>query len=410
VGQPTWAADDLWFVSDRFGWWQPFRWRAGAPPERICAEEVEFHSPDWVLGHATLDIRDDGQLVCRFRRQGRDRVGIVDPVTGTLREVEQPCVTIAGLRCRGAGAERDIVVLGSTATEPPGIHALGDGAEVALYQPVATPLDAAWVSVPREISFPTVPATTAWMLFFAPEGPELSGPAGTLPPLVVVCHGGPTAGVEPGFDASVQLWTSRGVAVALVDYRGSTGHGRAFRRLLDGQWGVADAEDCMAAASFLADSGLVDGQRMVVKGSSAGGLTALRSLVAGGPFAAAVVSYAVTDLAALAADTHKFESRYTDRLVGPLPEAADVYADRSPACHPERIEGAVLLLQGSNDPIVPPDQAERMAAALRSRGLRCDHVVFEGEGHGFRRADTITRSAELEIAFVRDVLGIAAGE
>jgi dipeptidyl aminopeptidase/acylaminoacyl peptidase len=196
------------------------------------------------------------------------------------------------------------------------------------------------------------------------------------------------------------------VAVALVDYRGSTGHGRRFRRLLDGAWGVADAEDCRSAASFLADAGLVDGSRMVVKGASAGGLTALRCLDAGGPFAAAVVAYGVTDLETLAADTHKFESRYLDRLIGPWPEARSLYDDRSPARHPERVEGAVLLLQGTDDPIVPPDQAQRMAAALRARGVRCDLVLFDGEGHGFRKAQTLARCAELEIAFVRDVLGI----
>jgi acetyl esterase/lipase len=428
VGQPTWSGEDLWFVSDRFGWWQPFRCRPGADPERICAEEAEFHGPDWVLGQTTFDVRHDGALVCRFRRQGRDRVGIVDPGTGTLQELEQPCVSIAAVRCRGEGAGGDVVVLGSTATGPPAVHAIGyparpgavtsgpqaapDGPETArtLYQPVDAPLDEAWVSVPREISFPTVlPGTAASMLFFPPHGPDVAGPEGAAPPVVVVIHGGPTSCAEPGFDVTVQLWTTRGVAVAVVDYRGSSGHGRAFRRLLDGAWGVADAEDCMAAARFLADEGLVDGQRMVVKGSSAGGLTALRSLVTGGPFAAAVVAYGVTDLRALAADTHKFEARYIDRLVGPLPEAADLYDERSPAQHPERIEGAVLLLQGSKDPIVPPDQAERMAEALRARGVRCDHVVFDGEGHGFRRADTITRAAELEIAFVRDVLGLAPG-
>jgi dipeptidyl aminopeptidase/acylaminoacyl peptidase len=246
----------------------------------------------------------------------------------------------------------------------------------------------------------------ASLLFFGPHAPGWQGPSATAPPLIVLVHGGPTAGAEPGFDAGVQLWTTRGVAVAIVDYRGSSGHGRQFRHLLDGAWGVADSEDCASAATFLAEAGLVDGDRMVVKGSSAGGLTALRCLDAGGPFAAAVVAYGVTDLGALAADTHKFESRYIDRLVGPWPEAAAVYEDRSPACHPERLEGAVLLLQGSDDPIVPPDQADRMATALRSRGVRCDLEVFEGEGHGFRRAETLTRCAELEIAFVSDVLGL----
>ena len=424
VGQPTWAGDDLWFVSDRFGWWQPFRWRRGEAPVRMASDPAEYHGPDWGLGQATMAVRPDGHLVCRFRRQGRDRVGILDPATATVAEVDQPCVTISALSYRvapggvvgdgGAGAGGDggeIVLVGSAVASAAAIYritAAGPGAAVVdeLYRPTAAALEPGSVSPPEELTFPTVAGVPASLLFHGPHLPGWSGPDGALPPLMVMVHGGPTAGAEPGFDPAVQLWTTRGVAVAVVDYRGSTGHGRAFRRLLDGAWGEADAEDCRAAAAFLADSGLVDGARMVVRGSSAGGLTALRCLDAGGPFAAAVVAYGVTDLGALAADTHKFESRYIDRLVGPWPEAAPLYEDRSPARHPERVEGAVLLLQGSDDPIVPPDQAERMVVALRARGVRCDHVVFEGEGHGFRRADTLTRSAELEIAFVRDVLGI----
>jgi dipeptidyl aminopeptidase/acylaminoacyl peptidase len=374
----------------------------------MATVEAEFASADWVLGQAAIDSRPDGALACRFRRQGGDHLGIVDPATATLRELEQPCVTISDLRWAGPdGGNDEMVVVGSTTTGPPALYRVGgDGSVEEIYRPTTSPLAEEWVSVPEEFSFPTVADVRATLLFFAPHGPGWAGPAGRPPPLVVVCHGGPTAGSQSGFDAGVQLWTTRGVAVALVDYRGSTGHGRHFRRLLDGAWGVADAEDCCSAATFLADAGLVDGDRMVVKGGSAGGLTALRCLDAGGPFAAAVVAYGVTDLAALAADTHKFESRYLDRLVGPWPEAAVVYEDRSPACHPERLEGAVLLLQGSDDPIVPPDQAQRMVDALRRRGMRCDHVVFAGEGHGFRRAETLTRCAELEIAFVRDVLGL----
>jgi dipeptidyl aminopeptidase/acylaminoacyl peptidase len=329
----------------------------------------------------------------------------VDPASATLTELRQPCVTISALAGGGAGAAAEIVVMGATATEPPAVYRVAP-VGAPLHRPTAVPLADSWVSVAAEYTFPTEAGTPASLLFFAPHSPEWTAPDGDPPPLVVVCHGGPTAGVEPGFDPAVQMWTTRGVAVALVDYRGSTGHGRRFRRLLDGAWGVADAEDSRAAAVFLADQGLVDGRRMVVKGSSAGGFTALRCLDTGGPFVAAVVAYGVTDLGALAADSHKFESRYLDRLVGPWPEATLLYEDRSPARHPERVEGAVLLLQGSEDPIVPPDQAERMVVALRSRGLRCEHVVFEGEGHGFRRAETLARVAELEIAFVRDVLGI----
>ncbi len=411
VGQPLWAGEDLWFVSDRSGWWQPFLWRPGEPPRRVATDEVEFATADWALGQAAIDVGADGHLVCRFRRHGRDHVAVVHRSTGAVREVEQSCVAVSDLRCAVSDGGDEIVVAGTSATDPPALYrvAAGKGQGVTaveeLHRATAAPLDRAWVSAAEELSFPTVAGTTASLLFFAPRGPGWAGPVGTAPPLVVLCHGGPTAQSQPGFDAGVQLWTTRGVAVALVDYRGSTGHGRRFRRLLDGAWGVADAEDCRSAASFLADAGLVDGSRMVVKGSSAGGLTALRCLEAGGPFAAAVVSYGVTDLETLAADTHKFESRYVERLVGPWPQSKDAYDDRSPARHPERVAGAVLLLQGSDDPIVPPDQAERMAAALRSSGVRCDLVVFEGEGHGFRRAETLVRCAELEIAFVSDVLG-----
>jgi dipeptidyl aminopeptidase/acylaminoacyl peptidase len=405
VGPPLWAGEDLWFVSDRFGWWQPYRWRAGELPQRMATEEVDFHGPDWTLGQATFDIGADGGLVCRYRRHGRDHLGVVDPVSSTLKELDQPCVTISSVRCGSDGPDGEIFLTGSTTAGPPAIYRLTrSGVTEEIYRAVPSPLEPDWVSTPEELTFPTAVGVQATLLFFGPKAPGWRGPPGTAPPLVVVVHGGPTAAAEPGFDPSIQLWTTRGVAVAIVDYRGSSGHGRAFRRLLDGAWGEADAEDCMAAATFLAESGLVDGDRMVVKGTSAGGLTALRCLDAGGPFAAAVVAYGVTDLGALAADTHKFESRYIDRLVGPWPEARAVYEDRSPAHHPERLEGAVLLLQGSNDPIVPPDQAERMVTALRSRGVRCDHVVFPGEGHGFRKAETLTRGAELEIAFVRDVL------
>jgi dipeptidyl aminopeptidase/acylaminoacyl peptidase len=413
VGQPTWAGEDLWFVSDRAGWWQPFRWHRGEPPRCMAADEVEFAGADWVLGQATIDVGPDGRLACRVRRRGRDRLGIVDRDTDGVREVEQPCVSIGDLGCGPSLGDGDaVVVIGASATAPPALYRVTVGAAAAeatveeLYRPTSSPLDPAWVSSPEELTFPTATGATASLLFFAPSAPGWTGPAATPPPLVVVCHGGPTAGAQPGFDPGVQLWTTRGVAVALVDYRGSTGHGRRFRRLLDGAWGVADAEDCRSAASFLADAGLVDGSRMVVKGASAGGLTALRCLDAGGPFAAAVVAYGVTDLETLAADTHKFESRYLDRLIGPWPEARSLYDDRSPARHPERVEGAVLLLQGTDDPIVPPDQAQRMAAALRARGVRCDLVLFDGEGHGFRKAQTLARCAELEIAFVRDVLGI----
>jgi dipeptidyl aminopeptidase/acylaminoacyl peptidase len=426
VGQPTWGRDGaLWFVSDRRGWWQPYRWWPGAEPpvDPVADAAAEFHAPDWVLGQATLVPLEDGGLVARMRRAGRDRLVHVDPATSVVTEIEQPCVAIAAVAAftpaagsagsaRTAGAASRMAVLGATDTEPVAVHVVAWGADGVRHRSVGRPGAGASgpdrVSRAEAVTFATTGGIPAHLLFYPPapgapppEPPSASG----RPPLIVLCHGGPTGSAEPGFDLAVQFWTSRGVAVAAVDYRGSSGYGRDYRRLLQGTWGVADAEDAVAAAAALVAAGRVDGARLVVRGSSAGGFTALRAATIGGPFAAALVSYGVTDLEALARDTHKFESRYLDGLVGPWPECADRYAERSPARHPERIGAAVLLLQGEDDAVVPPDQAERMAVALRSRGLRCEHLVFPGEGHGFRRAETVAGAARAELAFLAEVFG-----
>ena len=411
VGQPVWSEDrQLYFVSDRFGWWQPLVWSDGAAPRRLSDEPAEFHAPDWVLGQSTMVPLDEARLACRVRCRGRDRVFVLGIETGELEELEQPCVSISAVKAAEGG--RTLFMVGAGYDEPAAVHRLSlDRARQAaetcepVHRPASAALNSEWVSRPRSLACSGSDGLEIPMLFYEPLAPDICGPVGSPPPLVVVCHGGPTASTEAGLDLSIQAWTTRGVAVAVVDYRGSSGHGRAFRRALDGRWGVADAVDCSTAARALADMGLVDASRMAVRGSSAGGLTALRCLERGGPFAAAVVAYAVTDLRRLAVDTHNFESRYLDRLVGPWPEEAGAYEERSPALHPEAIEGAVLLLQGSEDAIVPPDQATVMAAALRDRGMRCDLEIFEGEGHGFRRSETLARSAELELSFVGSVLG-----
>ena len=238
--------------------------------------------------------------------------------------------------------------------------------------------------------------------FFAPVNPDVGEPGGP-PPLVVFCHGGPTSSAQAGYDPVVQFLTSRGIAVAAVDYRGSSGYGRAYRDLLRGAWGEGDVDDCVAFAEALAADGLVDGDRMAIRGTSAGGLTALAALVRARAFAGAVAWYGVTDLAALAADTHDFESRYLDSQVGPLPDAAAAYRDRSPVHHADRVVGRVLLLQGSEDPVVPLSQAEQFAAELRAGGADCRLLVFDGEAHGFRRADTIEAALTAELDFYREL-------
>jgi dipeptidyl aminopeptidase/acylaminoacyl peptidase len=437
VGQPRWCRDgSLLFVDDRSGWWLPHR-LAGAElsaTDRDLADralalvdrEAEFHAPDWGLGQSTIAELADGSLVCRMRGEGRDEVVRLRPPASaggppagrpgqwSVEVIEQPCVSIGGVVATGpapgAGGADDgpgrVCVLGSTATEAQGVFEIAlDGAA-----PTGRLSTAPGVAVDDgDVSQVTMfTATTASGpvpgLFFAPTNRRVTEPSG-LAPLVVFCHGGPTAAAESGFDPVVQFFTTRGLAVAVVDYRGSTGYGRAYRRALDGRWGEADIDDCVAYAGALAAAGRVDGARMAIRGTSAGGLTALGALVRSRRFAGAAAWYGVTDLEALVADTHDFESRYVDSLVGPWPEAAARYRSRSPIHHADQVTGQVLLLQGADDPVVPAAQSEGFAERLRAQGVPCRLVVFPGESHGFRQAATIEASLSAELDFYRSLFG-----
>jgi dipeptidyl aminopeptidase/acylaminoacyl peptidase len=419
VGQPMWMSEDeLVFVSDRSGFWQPYIWSAGTPAEAVCDIEAEFHYPDWTLGQTTIAPLGPSRLACRIERDGRDSVVVldIDRSTGAggevMTELDQPCVTVRAL----CVADGEVVVSGSTPTQASVIVGVRpDAGWRMLKSPGAAqlPLPAEMVSTAASMEFETTGGVVAQLNFYAPsgrteDGRPISGPSGELPPFVVQCHGGPTGSAESGFDPVVQYWTTRGFALASVNYRGSAGRGRQFRKLLDGNYGIADAEDCLAAADFLSRRGLVDENRALVRGGSSAGLTALRASSLGKIFAGALVTCGVTDLRALATDTHKFESGYLEGLVGPYPEESWRYEERSPACRPELINAAVLLLQGEDDAIVPPAQAASLAEAIRAGGGRCDHVEFAGEGHGFRRAESISRAARLELEFAENVLGIGS--
>jgi dipeptidyl aminopeptidase/acylaminoacyl peptidase len=426
VGQPHWARDgSLVFVDDRSGWWLPYRLPAdrvpveGAASEPMADRRAEFHAPDWALGQATLAELGDGSWAARMHEDGRDRLVRLRPGTGggatawSLEVVDQPCVSLSGVVALGGGPSggrpdpggESVAVLGSTTTEAHGVFEVApEGRDPAVRRSTApsVAVDPADVSTGRPFAART-PSGTVPGLFFAPANARVGGPAPGPPPLVVFCHGGPTSSADPGFDPVVQFFTSRGLAVAAVDYRGSTGYGSEYRRILAGRWGEADVDDCAAFAEALVGAGLVDGDRMAVRGTSAGGLTALGSLIRSDRFAGAASWYGVTDLEALATDTHDFESRYLDSLVGPWPDAAASYRARSPLHHPDRVTGSVLLLQGADDPVVPADQSERFAARLAEHGVPCRLTVFAGESHGFRRADTIEACLTLELDFYRDL-------
>lgn len=398
VSQPRWSPDGrLHYVSDANGWWNLCVEGRGPLVER----EAEFTGPDWVFGQSTYGFGADGTLVAAWAEGARTRLGTVAPEW--LQEVPLPYTSIESLKPAPGG----VVAIAASATEAPAVVRISlpaGGCEV-LRRSREGDIDADCVSVPESLEFPTGGGLTAHALYYPPRNRDLQGPPGEKPPLVVMSHGGPTSATSSVLNLAVQYFTSRGLAVVDVNYGGSTGYGREYRQRLRGRWGVVDVDDCVAAARHLAGQGLVDGRRMVIRGSSAGGYTTLAALTFRDAFAAGASHYGVADVEALARHTHKFESRYLDGLIGPYPAARHVYVERSPVHHADRLRRPMILFQGLEDEVVPPEQAEAMVAALRARGIPFAHLTFEGEQHGFRRAETIKRVAEAELAFYGRVLG-----
>lgn len=424
IVQPDWSPSGvLHFVSDRSGWWNLHRFAASGRPEPadegepVHRLEADVGTPPWVFAMSRYAFLPDGRVVLACSSEGLDQLRLLDPATGTDHALETGYTSLGQLRAAGTG----IVGVGASFSTEPVVFALaleprpagrgGSGREPRSSRPqVLRPardlgLDPAWMSVARPIAFPTGNAATAYALHYPPTNPEYEAPPGERPPLLVAIHGGPTSAARPQLQLGIQYWTSRGFAVADVNYRGSTGFGRAFRQLLDGQWGIADVEDCRAVADFLAREGAVDPRRQAIHGGSAGGFTTLCALLGDSPFDAGTTSYGVTDLTALATDTHKFERRYLDGLVGPYPERRDLYRDRSPIHHVDELRRPVLVLQGLEDEIVPPAQAEALVDALRRNGVPFAYLAFEGEQHGFRQASTIRRALEAELFFYAAVFG-----
>ncbi|MFP5487836.1 MAG: alpha/beta hydrolase family protein, partial [Acidimicrobiia bacterium] len=381
-------------ISDRSGWWN--LWRITADDERhLWPSDTEVGGPAWVFGLRDHAVTDDGRHVWTTR--GRLVVDGVAHDVGAAA-IEQLAVGDSAVTAIVRTAVRPAEIVRFDLADP------SRRTTVVAADDVPVGIDD--IAVPERIEFPSAGGAFAHAWFYAPTSATVSAPPGTLPPLVTMIHGGPPAGARPWFALATQFWTNRGFAVVDVDHRGSTGYGTAYRGLLDGHWGVVDVEDCIAAATWLADQRLVDRDRMVIRGGSAGGFTVLASLVTGDVFAAGSCSYGITDLSVLAADTHKFESRYTDRLIGPWPDTRAVYEERSPIHHLDRFDRPLIVFQGLDDRVVPPNQSEMIVAALRERGVECEYHAYEGEGHGFRRADTIEHQLTSELAFYRRVLGL----
>jgi dipeptidyl aminopeptidase/acylaminoacyl peptidase len=404
ICQPEWSPGGLLhFVSDRSGWWNLYRFDGGVV-HALCERQAEFGGPHWVFGNAMYGFLSAREIACTYIEDGVSRLARLDTAGGVLAPIDNPYQEIRELRVQG----ETIAFLGGAPTiaaQAVRIH-LGGGAPEVLARSIETVPDAGYLSVPRSIGYPSADGRTAYAFYYPPQNKDAEPVPGELPPLMVIGHGGPTSMATSTLKLATQFWTSRGIAVLDVNYGGSTGFGRAYRDLLRGQWGVVDVEDCVAGARYLADRGLVDRERLVIRGGSAGGLTTLCALAFHDVFKAGASYYGVSDLKGLDADSHKFESRYNEYLIAPKAQADAVYAERSPINHTDRLARPMIFFQGLDDKVVPPPQSEVMVDALRARGVPVAYLTLEGEGHGFRKADSIVRTLQAELVFYLRVFGM----
>lgn len=396
VMQPEWSpASDLYFLSDASGRSNLYK-LTDQGPELEVGGDFDIAGPMWVFGQSRYAVGEGGELVVAMSRPNADMV-----LLDARDQVESGWSAVASVRSLPGGGA---AYIGATHRSEPGAVAHVDEPRYASI-PHVHGVAEGYLPAPESITFPTSDGAEAHGLYYGPAHPVIEGPAGERPPLLVLAHGGPTGAARRQLQLALRYWTSRGWAVVDVDYRGSTGYGRPYMRALDGVWGIADVDDCIAAARFLVDRGDVDGDRLAIKGGSAGGFTVLAALTFHDVFAAGATRYGIGDLEALARDTHKFESRYLDRLIGPYPEAKDIYVARSPINHTDQLGAPMIVLQGSEDKVVPPNQAEMMVDALAAKGLAHAYVLFEGEGHGFRSGDNIVTALESEYSFFAQIFG-----
>ena len=404
VVDPQWAPDGrLYVVSDHNGWWNLYRLEKDDLVP-VLETDAEMHRPAWVFDDPSYAVCDDGTVAVTAMRGSLAELWAIPSDGSDPQQLDLPWTSYASVRPSGPHAITAIVA--SPAQEPTAVRIdVSHGSFEVIGPPGRAAVDPAYLSSPRPISFPTTDGAEAHGLYYPPAHSSAQAPASERPPLLVLGHGGPTGAARSQLQLSIQYWTSRGIAVVDVNYRGSTGYGTAYREALQGRWGVSDVDDCVAAARHLVRSGKVDGDRLVIRGSSAGGYTTLCALAFHKVFAAGASRYGIADLAALAIDTHKFEARYMDSLVGPYPEDAEVYEARSPIYFVDDFEAPMIVLQGAEDVVVPPNQAEMIVAALEQRSIPVAYLLFEGEQHGFRRAENIVAALEAELSFFAEILG-----
>jgi dipeptidyl aminopeptidase/acylaminoacyl peptidase len=404
IFQPEWSPEgQLYFVSDRTGWWNLYRLTGDERIEALTEMPVEFGMPQWVFGMSTYAFESAARIICTYNEKGNWRLASLDTRARRLETIETSYTEIFSLRaapgravfCAGSPTEPTSVVLLDLATGERAVPRCSSNVET----------DAGYLSIPEAIEFPTEDGQTAHAFFYAPKNSDYAQPEGERPPLLVISHGGPTSATTTSMKLSIQYWASHGIGVLDVNYGGSSGYGRAYRQRLNGRWGIVDVDDCVNGARFLVERGLADGNRLVIRGGSAGGYTTLAALAFRDVFKAGASYYGVSDLEALTEDTHKFESRYLDSLIGPYPEMRDLYRERSPIHFTDRLSCPMILFQGLEDKVVPPNQAVMMFEAVRQKGLPVAYVPFEGEQHGFRRAENIKRAIDAEHYFYSKIFG-----
>lgn len=405
IFQPRFGPDGrLYYVSDRSGWWNLYV-LAGEEPVALCPMAAEFGADQWAFGLSRYDFVDAHRLLCVSARAGIAQLALLEIDTGEWSPLDVGLTAIEGIRVEHGSA----CLLGASATRALGVYrySIEDRSLARLRGSLADEPDPGEISLPDALSFDGEDGEPVQAFLYPPHAPGHAGPRGARPPLLVKSHGGPTGVAYPVLDLRVQYWTRRGFAVADVNYTGSTTFGRAMRRRLEGRWGLVDVTDCVAVAQGLATQGVVDGERMLISGGSAGGYTTLCALTFHDVFRAGASHYGIGDLEALARDTHKFESRYLERLVAPYPRDREQYRQRSPIHHSEQLDCPVIFFQGLEDRVVPPSQAEAMVSALAQRDILHAYVAFEGEGHGFRRAENIQAALEGELFFYSKILGFS---
>lgn len=409
IFQPEWSPDGnyLYFISDRTSWWNLYRWQNGNV-EPLTQIKAEFGKPQWLLGMSTYAFESTHRIICSYTQQGTWYLASLNTTTGELQPIEVLYTEINSLQA----SPGRVVFLGASPSQHRVVVQLDlktREIEVLRCSSDVT-IDTGYLSQPQPIEFPTSDGQTAYALFYPPQNKDYTAPVGEKPPLLVKSHGGPTAAASSSLSFGIQYWTSRGIAVLDVNYRGSTGFGREYRQQLNGRWGIVDVDDCAGGALYLVERGEVDGNRLAISGGSAGGYTTLCALTFRNTFKAGASYYGVSDLEALARDTHKFESRYLDGLVGSYPQQRQLYLERSPIHFTDRLACPVIFFQGLEDKVVPPNQAEVMVEVLRNKGLPVSYVAFEGEQHGFRNAQNIKRSLDAELYFYSQIFGFELAE